>query len=97
MELSPKLKQCLKGVPEELQDIFVKDQVNSKALEDKYDKLARWQLTRDMIMDVQRRMGLPLRPNETPQKMKILIRLIQEKLRRDPFYDPDDNDDEDDD
>lgn len=74
---------ALKGIPDDLKDIFVpKSSEELIQFEENVLKFAKRSKERDEVMRVQKKYGLPLRPNMSMRRTMTFIRLEELKKRK---------------
>ena len=74
---------ALKGIPDSIKDLFVPVSAEElKVFEQNVMNFARRARERDEIMLLQRKYGLPLRPNMPYSRVLLLIRLVELKRKR---------------
>jgi hypothetical protein len=74
----------LSRVPHELRDILIPSDDQLTAFGAAVKALRMKEEERYYVMDIQRRYGLPIRPNDSVKKTMIRVRLAILKERRDP-------------
>jgi len=81
MWLEAKLKRLLKGIPEELHDIFVKSRSSADVLELEraYIRLKKQEETRREVMRLQKKHKLPLEPNASYSRIQVRM-LLKKKI-----------------
>lgn len=81
-QIPPFVRKMLNDIPEDLRDLFIPTTSSDLiCMEARLVRFSQWEEERNKIRELQRRFGLPFRPNMTLREIAIRVRI--ERLRHD--------------